>query len=316
MIPALRLLRPGMLTTVQDLGRRGWQHLGVPVSGAMDTFALRAANLLGGNDEGAAALEMTLVGASLRALRDLRVAIAGGDFDATLDGLPVGGWRAFDMRAGAVLDVGAARRGCRAYLAVRGGIAVPQVLRSRSTCLAAGFGGHEGRALRPDDVLPAGLAAFDPRPARAIAPSRRPDAGDRVRLVLGGEADELSDESREALFDAEWEVARDGDRMGIRLLGPALALRAPREVLSAGVAFGTVQLPPGGQPIILMADRQTTGGYPTLGVVAPGDLPTLAQCRPGDRVRLSACTLAEAERAYIEREHALRALAHALRGTP
>lgn len=316
MIPALRVLRPGMLTTVQDLGRTGWQHAGVPVGGAMDLAALRLANLLAGNDEGAAALEMTLAGATLEALRPLRLALAGGDFDATLDGAPVGRWRAFDVRAGAVLALGAARAGCRVYLAVRGGLAVPPVLGSRSTCLVARFGGHEGRALRKDDVLVTDDASFAPRPARALAPDVRPRHDAPVRLIVGGDAASLGDDARRALFDAEWEVAPESDRMGIRLAGPALALRDRRELPSAGVAFGTVQLPPGGQPIVLMADRQTTGGYPTLGVVASADLPTLAQRRPGDRVRFAPCTVDEAEAAYIARERPLRALAFALRHAP
>lgn len=316
--------RAGLLTTVQDLGRPGHQGDGVPEGGAMDAFALRVANLLVGNPPAAAALEATLDGPTLRFARATLVAVTGADLSAQVDGRPLPPWRSALVPAGGTLAFGAARAGCRAYVAVAGGIDVPPVLGSRATCLPATFGGHEGRALRRGDVLPVGApAATAPRPsvaersasagARGVHWSALPPYGcGVVRLVAGPELARLDATSRAALFARELRVGAQSNRMGYRLEGAPLALAAPVELLSAGVAMGTVQLPPGGAPIVLMADRQTTGGYPRLGEVASVDLPVLAQLRPGDAVRFTELSLDEAQRLYLERERALDALARAL----
>lgn len=319
----MEVVSPGLLTSVQDLGRYGHQHEGVSPGGAMDAFALRAANLLTGNDENAAALEVTMQGPTLRFVRDTAFALGGADLSATVEGTPVPPWRTVLARAGSRLAFGAGT-GCRTYVAVAGGVDVPSVLGSRSTCLRAGFGGHEGRALRKGDRLRIGaapplagriiaaLAAGGTRRTAAacvIAPwgissSLRPrySAAPVVRLIEGAHVSLLTADARQRLVRNDLRVGAQSDRMGYRLEGPTLETTGGRDLLSEGVAFGTVQLPPGGVPIVLMADRQTTGGYPRIGEVASVDLPLLAQLRPGDRLRFRTVTVGEAQAAEAQRE--------------
>lgn len=325
---SLHVLRPGLLTTVQDLGRRGHQREGVPVGGAMDAVSLRLANLAAGNPPGAAALEITLAGPTLRFAEDALVALAGAELPAELDGQPIPDWRPVRVPAGATLALGRATSGARAYLAVAGGIAVPPVLGSRSTYLGAGFGGLDGRALRASDVLPVGEPCALARRIRAtlgaegeaaapwsVAASLRPPVGvtPTIRLTPGTHADALTAESRSALLGAEFRVSPRSDRMGYRLAGPTLRLSEPIELVSEAVAEGTVQLPPGGEPIVLMADRQTTGGYPRIAQVATVDLPLLAQLRPGEAVRFREIPLAESQALYLARERELTMLEIAIR---
>lgn len=297
----MRIIRGGMLTTVQDLGRHGVRGAGVPQGGAMDAFALRLANWLVGNAESAAALEMTLVGAEVEFSGDALVAVGGGDFG----GLEL--WRPHLVKAGTRLKFGAAKSGCRAYLAVSGGIEVPVVLGGRGTFLRAGLGGLEGRALRDGDVLTVGRAVagragdhwrIDPRllPAYSAAPT--------VRVVRGAQADEFATDWWRQGFT----VSAQSDRMGIRLGGEKLARTATGELVSRAVLPGTLQVPADGQPIVLMADAQTLGGYPQLAHVIAVDLPLMAQLRPGDAVRFAEVELAEAHRLWLAREHALALL--------
>lgn len=324
---SLLVREPGLLTTVQDLGRTGHQREGVPVGGAMDPFALRVANLLVGNEPGAAGLEITLAGPALRLEAGALVALAGADLGATLDGAPLPPWRPAWAPEGATLSFGTAAGGCRAWLAVAGGIEVPPVLGSRSTFVRAALGGVEGRALRAGDALPVGrptalgerIARSLRRDARRIAgwgagPSLLPAYSHRpvVRLLPGEHADALAPASRRALTGEEFRVSPRSDRTGYRLEGPRLELSAPLEPLSEAVVFGTVQLPPDGAPIVLMADRQTTGGYPRVGEVATVDVPLLARLRPGDRLRFRPCSLAEAQALYLARERDLALLERAI----
>ena len=316
-----RVLHAGLLTTVQDIGRFGHQRFGIPVSGAMDSVALRLANLLVGNDENAAAVEITLLGPRLEFDTSCLIALSGGDLQPMVDGERVHIGRAMLVSAGATLSFGEADRGCRAYLAVAGGVCTAAVLGSRSTYVRGGFGGVGGRALRKDDVLtfgkPSALARrisselaerSDGRPVRvatwgassALVPRYSPAPS--VRLLVGEHMHMLTPESREVLFRAEFRVGAQSDRMGYRLEGPALEVSEPAELLSEGVTFGTVQLPPGGKPIVLMADRQTTGGYPRIGEVASVDLPLVAQLRPGHRIRFRPISLTEAHALYLARE--------------
>jgi antagonist of KipI len=311
-----RVIQPGLLTTVQDLGRFGHQHEGIPVAGAMDPVALRLANLLVGNEDAAAGLEITLTGPRLVFERPALIALAGADLETALDDDRIPHLRALLVPAGATISFGEAIRGCRTYLAIAGGIDVPVVLGSRSTYLRGAFGGVNGRALRRGDVLAWGEpTVLGRRIAAAIA-----GAGQRVRaaswgassaliprysgtptirLLVGEHMHLLTPAAREQLFSAELRVGAQSDRMGYRLEDVTLALSEPVELLSEAVAFGTVQLPPSGNPIVLMADRQTTGGYPRLGEVATADLPLLAQLRPGDRLRFAPASLAEAEARYL-----------------
>lgn len=286
--------RGGMLTTVQDLGRCGHRAAGVPLGGAMDPLALRVANLLVGNAESAAALEFTLRGPELEFSAETIVAVGGGDFGA----VPL--WQPITVPAGGRLAFGAARTGCRGYLAIAGGFDVAPVLGSRGTYLHAAFGGHEGRALRAGDVLQApeltrgvvGRWHIDERilPAYGAAPI--------VRVVRGAQAEEFG----AAFFGHAFSVSPKSDRMGVRLTGPALSRVGAAETVSATVVPGTVQVPPDGQPIILMADAQTIGGYPQAAHVIGVDLPLVAQLRPGDTVRFHEVTLAEAHELALARE--------------
>lgn len=323
---SVRVLKPGLHTTVQDLGRAGHQHEGVPVSGAMDAPALRVANLLVGNDHDAAGLEVTLLGPTLLLENEVLFAITGADLSATLDGEPVLRGCAVHARAGAQLAFGAAAAGCRAYVAFAGGIDVPRVLGSRATYVRGGLGGVQGRALRAGDLLPLGVCGErSVRTAATIAPGAsarwgvsaytepaviaRAAAEIEVRALRGRHVGRLTAESRRALFGEAFTVGAASDRMGYRLEGSVLELRRAVEPVSEAVSFGTVQLPPGGAPIILMADRQTTGGYPRLLEVASVDLPRLAQAAPGTRLRFREISLEAAQRLYLARERQLAQLA-------
>jgi antagonist of KipI len=327
---SVAVLAPGLFTTVQDLGRPGYQAFGVPVSGAMDPAALRVANLLVGNDEGAAALEITLAGPTLRLQGDCLLALAGAELPASSGGTAIPALRAFRLPAGADLTCGSMPRGCRAYLAFAGGLAVPGVLGSRSTYTRARLGGVSGRALRAGDVLPTGEAGTLSR--RIAATLHRPGAGVQiarvgpvtratspggsppvVRLIPGAHQPSLAAESLARLWAEPFRVSGRSDRMAYRLEGAGLKLEHPVEVLSEGVAWGTMQLPPDGDPLILMADRQTTGGYPRIAEAAAVDLPLLAQLRPGDLVRFRPCSVAEAQSLLAAAERELRQLASALR---
>jgi antagonist of KipI len=330
----LRVLHPGLLTTIQDAGRPAAQALGVSAGGAMDPQALAVANLLVGNAPDAAGLECTLTGPTLALTAPALVALAGADPGAAIDGRPLPPGRPAWIPAGATLHLGHARRGARPYLAVAGGLDVPVVLGSRATDLRAGFGGHHGRALARDDVLAVGEPGTLSEFIAASLHGGRSDVAQVARWYVGAglhlhdisaeaapvtlrllEDEHLPDlepASRQALFAATFRVSARSDRMGFRLDGPPLRLAVPRELLSAGVALGTLQLPPGGAPIVLMADRQTTGGYPRLGTVAAADLGALAQLRPGDRLRFAPVSLEEAEELLAARARSLATLARGI----
>ena len=318
-----------MLTTVQDLGRTGHQRYGVPVSGVMDSWALRIANMMVGNDPGDAGLETTLAGPTISFDEETLIAIAGAELGAVAADVHLPLRHPVWLAAGSTVAFRGGPQGCRAIIAVAGGIAVPEVLGSRCTYVRATLGGVEGRALRKGDVLPLGspspwarrmmaaLAREDGLPGVAswgVGPSTQPQysAAPVVRLLDGTHSDYLTPSSREQLFGRSFRVSPQSDRMGYRLEGPELALSEPLELLSEGVTFGTMQLPPGGAPIVLMADAQTTGGYPRIGEVASVDLPLLAQLRPGDHVRFRRCSLDEAQSAYLAREQELAQLQSAI----
>ena len=318
----LCVIQPGMFTTVQDLGRPGLQRDGVPVSGAMDTFALRAANLLTGNAAGDAGLEMTLTGATLEFHGGALIALCGAPVDARADDAPVPMWHPVWVPRGATLTCGPLLTGCRTYLGIAGGVVEPVILGGRSTFTRGGFGGHAGRHLMAGDELPVGtLSPLSVRIASAVAgnghlprvahwgigPSVRPGYSREpvVRLLQGAHSASLTAVSRDRLFREPFRVSTQSDRMGYRLEGVILELTAPLDLLSEAVVFGTMQLPPSGEPIVLMADRQTTGGYPRIGEVVSVDLPLMAQLRPGDQVRFRPVSLVDAQRLYLEREREL-----------
>lgn len=301
---AIDVIEPGMFTTVQDLGRSGHRAEGVVLSGAADRFALRLANLLVGNAETAAGLECTLHGPTLAFECDTVVALGGAEFA----GLPR--WQPTLIPAGTTLRLGPALRGCRGYLAVAGGIAVPEVLGSRSTHVRSGLGGHAGRVLRAGDRLPVvsvrrSVAAHWHINERIVPPySARPV----IRVVRGAQAGEFA----AGFFNVEFTVTPQADRMGVRLRGPALVRNAATELTSSAVVPGTIQVPPDGQPIVLLADAQTLGGYPQVAHVIAVDLPLVAQLRPGDVIRFREVSLAEAGEHARGREQALAMLREGL----
>jgi antagonist of KipI len=300
----MKIIRGGMQTTVQDLGRPGHRAAGVPLSGAMDPFALRVANLLAGNPENIAALEFALVGPEVEFSADTVVAVGGAEWE----GVP--SWKPLAVRAGERVRLGVCQRGCRGYLAVAGGIGVEPVLGSRSTFLRGGFGGHQGRALRDGDTLTV------PALTRQVSAHWRIDgrilpaysARPTVRAVRGAQAGEFG----AALFTAEFKVLPQSDRMGLRLSGEKLVRTGTEDLVSSAVAPGTVQVPPDGQPIVLMADAQTIGGYPQAAHVISADLPLMAQLRPGDTVKFAEVTLAEAQQLALAADHTLALLCEGL----
>jgi KipI family sensor histidine kinase inhibitor len=302
--PGVEVLRPGMLTTVQDLGRRGHRAQGVPLSGAADPFALRLANLLVGNEEDAAALEFTLIGPELRFLHDTVVALTGAAFE------PLPRWEPVRIAAGTTLNFGPVREGCRGYLAIAGGIDVPPVLGSRSAYTRAAMGGLEGRPLRAGDRLNVPVVVPPVRGHWYVDPRILPAYSNSVtvRVVAGAQAGEFGD----ALAAAHYRVSPQSDRMGVRLSGESLRRDDARDLVSSPVAPGTVQVPPDGQPIILLADAQTIGGYPQIAHVISVDLPLVAQLRPGDRVAFRMVTLVEAHQLALAREHAAAMLREGL----
>jgi biotin-dependent carboxylase-like uncharacterized protein len=322
--PGLTVLRPGMLASVQDLGRPGHRQFGICPGGALDTLALTLANRLVGNPDGAAGLELTMGGCEILFEIPSRIAIAGDDFGATLDGVPLWPCWSLPVAAGQVLKLAGANRsaqkaGLRTWLAVSGGIEVPVILGSRSTDLKAGFGGHQGRALKKGDKLALGAPALDaqllarrPFGVRGPDPGRGGDGATVLRVMPGPEFEQFTIASREALWGGSWRLTPQSNRMGSRLEGFELKRRRAVDMLSSGVIPGTIQVPPSGQPIILMGDAQTTGGYPRIGVVIRADLWKLAQAPLNGRLRLLQVDSAQALAAWDERRRYLSQVAQGL----
>ena len=302
MTPVFEVLQPGVLTTIQDLGRSGWQRHGVGTAGAMDPFALQVANLLVGNPRGRPALEVGLGGLRLRCLEDWIVAVAGADLGA---GLP--GWKSLRVRKGEELFFKAAVRGAWAYLALAGGVAADRVLGSASTCLRSGLGGWGGRGAAKGDLLRAGPPGPSAREGRGYVPSEIPDYPEAVavRVVPGPQEDMFPEESLRTFFAGPYQVTPQSNRMGYRLAGPALRHRGDADIVSEAVVTGSIQVPADGQPIVLMADRQTTGGYAKIATVISADLPTMAQARPGANVSFRPVSVDEAQALAVVVEQTL-----------
>ena len=306
----LRVLRPGLHTTVQDLGRFGLQALGVPVSGALDPDALRLANALVGNPPDEAALEVLHAGPMLEVTAPaLRLALAAYEGEIVVENaarriLPA--WQAVVLPCGTRFRLAAARAAVCSYLAVGGGLDVPLVAGSRSTFVRGGFGGWQGRALAAGDELPAPRRPVRPAPLRRLATPPALGAGP-LRVVLGPQDDHFTDEAIATLTGADYTVTRAADRMGLRLDGPRLAHRGGHDIVSDGTTAGALQVPGDGRPLLLLADRQTTGGYPKIATVCTADLPRAGRLRPGDRVRFAVIGVAEAQAERRAQEAALAA---------
>ena len=315
------IIQPGILTSVQDLGRPGHRQLGINPGGALSTLAMSAANLLVGNPINSAGLEITMGACELRFNADTRIALSGDDFNAHLDNKYIAPYWSVPVRAGQTLKLSqfsanssnTSGQGIRAYLAVAGGIDVPEVLGSRSTDLKAGFGGHAGRALRKGDKLAIGSAANAAikGPAFGVHSPQWSGLGVQaqdssklitLRVLTGPEFEQFTVAAKKALWQDKWRITPNSNRMGYRLEGPELKRKQGRDLLSHGVVPGVIQVPPSGQPIILMGDAQTTGGYPKIGVVIQADLWKLAQAPLNAQLQLQPCDLAQALQAWEEQQ--------------
>lgn len=317
---AFRVLEPGVLTTVQDLGRWGYQRYGVPPSGGADPLGLRIANLLVGNGEGEAVLECTGLGPTLEVLGDCLVALAGAEMEVEADGVALPPYISHLLRKGQLLRCGISRSGLRGYLAVAGGVDVPPLLGSRSTCLPAGFGGYQGRPLQKGDILRRGEPSGDLQRmrGRVLPPLLRPSPASpqEVRVLLGPQHDYFPRRGLETFLHSPYQVTSKADRMGIRLEGPRVPHRKGPDIVSDALPLGGIQVPGDGQPILLLNDRQTTGGYAKIATVITADLWRLGQLRPGDAVRFRAVAAAEAQRYRREFEEGIEAIRRGITITP
>ncbi|MGX5629728.1 5-oxoprolinase subunit C family protein [Bacillus thuringiensis] len=313
----VEVLHAGMFTTVQDLGRSHYQQYGVPVGGTMDQSALRMINMLVGNEENEAGLEMTIMGPKLLIKKTTLLAIGGADMEPLLNGERIPLWRPILAEEGSMLCFGKVKSGCRAYVTFAGGIHIERTMGSKSTYILAAIGGIEGRMLKKGDYFQIGA---QPEMANRFIQDLQKDEciktkcaisnsvlpkykkHPKLRVIADFEYNQFTEESRKAFFTKEYKVSNYADRMGYRVEGEVLNRIEEKEILSIPVTFGTIQVPNGGQPIILMADRQTTGGYPRMGNIISVDLPLLAQLKPGDYVSFEKITLEEAEQLYIEQE--------------
>lgn len=302
---AFEVIQPGAFTTVQDLGRYGYQKYGVSISGAMDRFALRVANLLAGNDEGEAAVEATIIGPRLKALGKIRVAITGADLSPEIDGIATPMWRTLDVPEGSILSFGALKSGCRAYLAVSGGIDFPLVMGSRSIHTRSNLGG-KGRPLVKGDVIKGKDSGIRIQESGTyqLPEDLVPVYGRqwKVRVVLGPQHDYFSRRGIETFLNGEYEITPQADRMGYRLKGPKIEHKGGPDILTDATPPGSIQVPGDGMPIILLADGQTTGGYSKIATVASVDRDLLAQARPGDKVWFQRIPISEAHRLLAEME--------------
>ncbi|SDX54226.1 antagonist of KipI [Marininema mesophilum] len=306
----LHVEKGGLLTTIQDQGRFGYQQFGMVVAGAMDAFSHQVANCLVGNSRREATLEITMMGPVLRFGEDIWIALTGADLSPQVAGKAIPMWKSYLVKAGESLSFGKIRDGVRSYLAVAGGFAVEPVMGSRSTYLKAGIGGWKGRALEKGDKLPVGLPSTTECHSRWLAPDQRPHYPKPIslRVVLGPQASSFTEKALHTFLSSSYEITPRSDRMGYRLQGSPLHHRETADILSDATAPGSIQVPADGQPIILMADRQTTGGYGKIATVISTDLPLLAQAAPGQQVTFQSIEVEEAHRLVIEQEHLLRRL--------
>jgi antagonist of KipI len=308
---AIHVIKPGMLTTVQDRGRWGLQARGVPVAGPMDPYSHRLANALVGNDVDAATLEVTLVGPELEFGDERVVAVAGAEFALTVDGRSAPVNAVFVVTAGARLRFGRRSRGARAYIAINGGVDTPLTLGSRATHLVAAMGGINGRALRAGDNLPLG----DPTLSRTLVGGdsqpiaiQFPEGVARLRVLPGPQQEYFPPDALDVLQSASYAISHASDRMAFRLDGPRLTHARSADIISDATPLGALQVPASGQPILLMADRQTSGGYPKIATVISADICIAGQLAPGDTISFSVCSLQEALGALIARERVLMAV--------
>lgn len=312
---SITVLNPGLLTTVQDQGRVGYQQFGVSVSGVMDPRSAALANILAGNDQGEAVLECTMMGPQLQFDKANVIAITGGDLGPTLDGAPIANYRAIAVQAGQVLRFTAPKTGCRTFIAFAGGLDIPEVMGSRSTYMKAKIGGFQGRKLEKGDKIGFRAPKTDLRNlnSRYIAPEFVPRPLYTVRVVLGPQDDMFTDQGVNTFLTETYTVTPEFDRMGCRLDGAAIQHKDTGDIISDGIAFGAIQVPSAGTPIIMLADRQTTGGYTKIANVITADFRILGQLKAGDKVRFEKVSIQQAQDALLTQRAALHNLRRALR---
>lgn len=308
------ILQPGMLTTVQDIGRFGYQQFGMPTAGAVDPRSAMLGNILVGNPVGAAVLECTMLGPVFCLQNDTVFAVTGGDLSPTLNGREIPSYQAIMGKAGDVVAFGSLRSGCRAYIAFSGGIDVPLVMGSRSTYLKAKLGGFDGRRLQKGDVVPIGAVeqSLDNLECRRTAREYTEHAVDTLRVVMGPQDDAFTMRGIETFLAENYTVTAESDRMGCRMDGPVVEHRTAADIISDGVVCGSVQIPASGKPIIMLADHQTTGGYTKIATVISADFRLLGQLKAGDLVHFAAVTIEEAQEALLAQRASLSLLEEAL----
>jgi len=307
---SITVLNPGMLTTVQDMGRYGYQQFGVPVSGVMDQRAAAIANILVGNSQNEAVLECTLLGPHLRFDADNCFAITGGELTASLDGVSVPTYKAISAKAGQVLRFSAPAKGCRAFIAFAGGLDIKPVMGSCSTYIKAAIGGFNGRKLAKDDVIgfKAPCAELKNMGLRSIASELITRDVYTVHVVMGPQDDAFTDEGIATFLSSTYTVSAQSDRMGCRLEGDVIAHKTGGDIISDGISFGAIQVPSSGQPIIMLSDRQTTGGYTKIANVISFDLRIMAQLKPGDKIRFEKVSVSYAQDTLVTQRAALSLL--------
>lgn len=296
-----QVIKPGMFTTIQDRGRYGYLRYGVPVSGAMDQFSLTAANRLVSNDSNSACIETTLIGPELQVLARTQIAVAGGQCSPMINGYDAPMWQTIEVEEGDSISFGRMGSGCRAYLAVRGGIEVPMILGSRSTCVRGKFGGLEGRPLKIGDVIETTDTSFVK--AEYLLPEELVPQFEHnicVHVILGPQAEMFTEKGLKTFLSEPYKVTPESDRMGYRLEGPPIEHKAKADIVSDALLCGAIQIPKNGKPILVMKDAQTTGGYPKIAVAITSDLCTLGQARPNNEAKFVQITLKEAHQKLAE----------------
>lgn len=308
------VIKPGLQTTVQDLGRTGFQRHGIVVSGAMDSYALIMANFLVGNVKNAAGLEITLTGPKLYVKKSCIIAITGADMSPMINREPVPMWTNIRVEKDSIIEFGSLKSGCRAYLAVNGGIDVPVVMGSRSTYLKAKIGGYEGRALKSGDILSTGedyvVSPSKLKNRRRLSYELIPTYTKEIqlRVMKGPQWDMFKKESQEQFFSSNFLVTNQSDRMGYRLTGTTLELKSAKEHITDPIPLGSIQVPSNGEPIILLADRQTTGGYPKIATIISVDISKVAQAKPGDIIHFTPIEIEESHKLLREENRVIELL--------
>lgn len=307
--PIFKVIKPGLQTTVQDLGRYGFREFGVSPSGSMDPYSLQMGNLLVGNDIGAAALEAPFIGPVLMALHDASMAICGGNLSPKINEQEIPLWKSIVIKKGQILSFGELKEGARTYISIAGGIDVPFVLNSKSTFLTGKFGGFEGRALKEGDILFGNPSTRRNRFLHTkLVPKYTNTNPLTVRVIVGPHTGKFTKAGLETFLTEEYSISPQSNRMGYRLTGPKIEHSCTADIISDAIPLGGIQVPASGQPIILMAEHQTTGGYSRIGTVISADIPLLAQAQPGTRLRFVEISLQTAQEMVIDSKKWLKSL--------